>query len=215
MPEIQTIRLSCNGCGASLEISPSMTHFACGYCGSNQIVERKGGTVSLKSVTDAIGKVQVGTDKTAAELALKRLTEELNSLVVQRAQLRESLNEAVRKNEWKRINPGIGCVGMTLFVGFVASIAFIFSMVIRNLIATLLPEVMTVLIGLLGLSLSILAAILYIRAKDRRLREQAVIVLDAELRDIKLDLGAKISGVNSRIAQVNDKIEKSRAIADS
>jgi len=48
-----------------------MTEFACGYCGSNLIVERKGGTVSLKSVTDAIGKVQIGTDKTAAELALK------------------------------------------------------------------------------------------------------------------------------------------------
>ena len=37
------------------------------------LVQRRGGTVSLKAVTDAISKVQTGTDKTAAELALTRL----------------------------------------------------------------------------------------------------------------------------------------------
>ena len=57
-----------------------METFACGYCGASQIVERHGGTVSLKLVNDAIQKVQQGTDKTAAELAIKRLTKDLNDV---------------------------------------------------------------------------------------------------------------------------------------
>jgi predicted RNA-binding Zn-ribbon protein involved in translation (DUF1610 family) len=62
---VRVISLKCSGCGASLEVSADMEHFACGYCGIEQFVERKGGTVSLKPVTDAIIRVQVGTDKTA------------------------------------------------------------------------------------------------------------------------------------------------------
>jgi hypothetical protein len=61
-----------------------MTKFACGYCGAEQIVERRGGTVALKPIADAIARVQVGTDKTAAELALKRLPQELKALIWQR-----------------------------------------------------------------------------------------------------------------------------------
>src|SRR5215210_5749739 len=74
---LNILNLKCVNCGAGLEISPDMSRFACGYCGAEQLVERKGGTVFLKSVTDAISKVQVGTDKTAAELAIKRLEGEL------------------------------------------------------------------------------------------------------------------------------------------
>ena len=57
-----------------------MDVFACGYCGNQQMVERKGGTVALKRVVDAIQRVQTGTDKTAAELALRRLGEELDAV---------------------------------------------------------------------------------------------------------------------------------------
>jgi hypothetical protein len=75
--EIRVIPLKCANCGARLEVSPDMTQFACGYCGIENIVERRGGTVSLKLVSDAIAKVQIGTDKTAAELAIRRLQEDL------------------------------------------------------------------------------------------------------------------------------------------
>jgi hypothetical protein len=46
---------------------------------SAQIVERRGGTVALRLVVDAVARVQVGTDRTAAELALVRLEKELAS----------------------------------------------------------------------------------------------------------------------------------------
>lgn len=54
-----------------------MSRFACGHCGTEVIAERRGGAVMLKSVAEAIRKVQVGTDKTAAELSIVRLTQEL------------------------------------------------------------------------------------------------------------------------------------------
>lgn len=80
---MKTLTLNCTNCGASLQVSQDMERFACGYCGTQQIVERRGGTVALKPLTDAIRLVQTGTDKTAAELALKRMGEEL--VTVQRS----------------------------------------------------------------------------------------------------------------------------------
>ncbi len=74
---LAAIPLKCANCGANLEVTAEMSSFACGYCGASQVVERRGGTVSLRLVADAIGKVQLGTDKTAAELALKRLAGDL------------------------------------------------------------------------------------------------------------------------------------------
>ena len=74
------IPMKCTSCGGSLEISSEMEHFSCGYCGTAMLVERKGGTIALKMVTDGLKAVQAGTDKTAAELALKRLESELFAL---------------------------------------------------------------------------------------------------------------------------------------
>jgi hypothetical protein len=57
-----------------------MDRFACGYCGTEMIVHRRGGTVALKAVTEAIERVRVGTDKTAAELAIARCEKELQAV---------------------------------------------------------------------------------------------------------------------------------------
>lgn len=76
----KVLSLRCSNCGASLKISAEQEYFACGYCGTEQIVERSGGTVYLKPIIDAIRKVQVGTDKTASEMALKRLEVELSNI---------------------------------------------------------------------------------------------------------------------------------------
>ncbi len=76
---LKVVNLKCASCGGALEIHPDMDQFACGYCGSEQLVERRGGTISLKRVIDAVTRVQTGTDKTAAELALVRLERELGT----------------------------------------------------------------------------------------------------------------------------------------
>jgi ribosomal protein S27E len=59
------INLNCANCGAKLEVYDDMERFACGYCGTELIAQRRGGTVALRAVTEAIKKVQIGTDKTA------------------------------------------------------------------------------------------------------------------------------------------------------
>ena len=77
---LQAVTLKCPSCGSYLNVSHDIERFACGHCGTEQVVLRRGGTVSLKPVEGAISKVQVGTDKGAAKLALVRLRGELCEL---------------------------------------------------------------------------------------------------------------------------------------
>ena len=71
------VTLSCPSCGAKLEIGKDTDRFACEHCGQEHIVKRGGGVVSLSPVLDAIGKIEVGVDKTAAELAIVRLRKDI------------------------------------------------------------------------------------------------------------------------------------------
>lgn len=75
---VKFVPLSCQNCGGKLEVYEDMTRFACAHCGSEMIAEHRGSTVILKSVQDAIQKVQAGTDKTAAEVAIVRLRQEIS-----------------------------------------------------------------------------------------------------------------------------------------
>lgn len=84
---LRTITLKCPSCGANLDITPDMTSFACGYCGTQQMVQRRGGSVSLKLIGEAIARVQLGTDRTTSELAIRRIREELASVEAQRSRL--------------------------------------------------------------------------------------------------------------------------------
>lgn len=100
------IPLTCKSCGAKLDVYDDMDRFACGFCGVEMLVERRGGTVALRGVERAIERVQIGTDKTAAELALSRLKGEL-------AAKERDVNRI--KNEI--VGPGCsqaGCLGLTL-----------------------------------------------------------------------------------------------------
>lgn len=98
------LKLGCVNCGAPLEISGDMDVFACGYCGTQQKVQRRGGTVSLRRMEAAIHAIQRGTDRTAAELAMPRLTSELEKLVEARAFVLSSAQaeyERARRGRWK------------------------------------------------------------------------------------------------------------------
>lgn len=75
------IALKCPSCSAKLEVENDMERFACGYCGMELMAHRRGGTISLKAISDALSKVQTGTDKTAAELAIQRFEGDKTKLV--------------------------------------------------------------------------------------------------------------------------------------
>ncbi len=70
-------QLNCKNCGAKLEVRDDTEIFSCGYCGSQQQVDRTGGIVQLRKIESAINAIRSGTDKTAAELAIVRLEKEL------------------------------------------------------------------------------------------------------------------------------------------
>lgn len=70
------ISLTCPKCGGKLEVTPDIDRFACGHCGTEHIVQRQGGTVSLAPVVQQLERIGAGTDRAAAELALPRLLNE-------------------------------------------------------------------------------------------------------------------------------------------
>jgi predicted RNA-binding Zn-ribbon protein involved in translation (DUF1610 family) len=117
--QTRMIPLRCVSCGGKLEITPDMSRFACGYCGAEQFVERRGGTVALKAVTEAISRVQVGTDKTAAELALRRLQEEKEELKREwRKRLSQAEEERKSNNTVGGVIAGTFCL-LALLIGSV------------------------------------------------------------------------------------------------
>ena len=77
---IEFVALTCPSCGGKLEIAKDIEQFACGYCNAEYIVRRDGSIVSLSPLAENLRKIQSGTDKTASELAIKRLQKEIYNL---------------------------------------------------------------------------------------------------------------------------------------
>ena len=71
------VTLSCPTCGGKLEITNNINQFACAHCGNEHVVIRTGGLIALEPIEMDIKKIQVSTDLTASELAIKRLTDEI------------------------------------------------------------------------------------------------------------------------------------------
>lgn len=68
------ITLSCPSCGGKLQITSDIERFACTYCGTEQVVKRSGGVVSLAPVMEGLQKVQASSDRVGSELAIQRLS---------------------------------------------------------------------------------------------------------------------------------------------
>jgi hypothetical protein len=178
-----------------------MEQFACGYCGIAQRVERIGGTVALKPVTDAIAKVQLGTDKTAAELALHRLPHEINALTWQRSQ-----SEAYWQQELTRVRGtgldklllvGLACIVVT--VGLLAAIA-----------SQISPA--SALVGLLlGFVLCAVASVMVMISLHRKISATR----DETIRRILAARVDQIGRLDEQIRVLSEKLERNRAIANS
>lgn len=72
------ITLTCPSCGGKLEITEDVQQFACAHCGIEHQVNRSTSIVSISPIVEGIKSVQIGVDKTASELAIKRLKEEID-----------------------------------------------------------------------------------------------------------------------------------------
>lgn len=99
------LKLSCKSCGAKLELTDDIDRFACAHCGSEWLVNRSGGIVSLKAVEESIKKIEASSDKTAEhteilanEVRTKKIREKIAKLEFER-QLIE-LNPKMKNPEY-------------------------------------------------------------------------------------------------------------------
>ena len=116
---MQPIALKCPSCGGNLQITPDMETFACGYCGTQQIVRREGGTVSLKIIGEAIAGVKASTDRIAAELEIRRLRDDAEQIDREVQKLDKQIGEA--KTAQKKPSQGVAC-GSLLLIGIPAAL---------------------------------------------------------------------------------------------
>jgi ribosomal protein S27AE len=92
MSDVQVYALKCPNCGAKLNVAKSLDVFACSYCGASIKLAQSGGVVALELLAGQLAGVRRGTDKTAAELALRRLKEKGAELDRESAALRQREN---------------------------------------------------------------------------------------------------------------------------
>jgi predicted RNA-binding Zn-ribbon protein involved in translation (DUF1610 family) len=90
------ITLTCPTCGGKLDISPGLDRFACAHCGNEHLVKRSEGVIALQPLTESLGGLRRATDRTASEMALRRLAEELADLKEARAQAERRMEECLQ-----------------------------------------------------------------------------------------------------------------------
>ncbi len=81
------VKLSCKSCGAKLELTEDIDRFTCVHCGSEWLVNRSGGIISLKALEENLEQVERHTEATskhteiiADEIRIKRIREMLPEL---------------------------------------------------------------------------------------------------------------------------------------
>jgi hypothetical protein len=74
------ITLTCPSCGGKLKVTDQIHLLACRNCGNEHMVHRDDGSIYLAPLTQDVRHIRVGVDKTAAELAVARLTKEIDAL---------------------------------------------------------------------------------------------------------------------------------------
>ena len=88
------ITLNCASCGGILEIYDDMERFACGYCGMEILVQRRGGSAVLKAVS-AVSTGDLHHANNSADLV--RLREEFQNLSKRREVM---LHDKIERQKW-------------------------------------------------------------------------------------------------------------------
>lgn len=162
----EPITLSCPNCGGKLVVTEETDRFVCSYCGNEHIVKRGEGVISLQPVVSGLMKVdyrvanvQQGVDKTASELAIRRLQEEISLLRKDRSK---------KRSAWTGDRARLGCVAF-----FVSCFpAFVFGFV--SLFSKILPFPGSTTIGIISFSipLLVLGYVFYFINLDKKIIEK-------------------------------------------
>lgn len=214
MGDSKLLNLSCPNCAGNLSVGPSQDLLACGFCGANVQVERSGGTVSLTKITDAMARLQRGTDKTAAELALPRLKEELRVAEGRLSAFRNhkdglagSYEARIRLAGKRNSSEGIVIVGFAVIAFAVTYVAVGVPYMLLHAGYDPIPKVYLAIMGLAGVVVAVLLAIKSVRVRSAS-RRSRVLALEAE-RDMAVtrqtgsgaDLDAQVAKPRARLAE--------------
>jgi len=226
------IALKCPNCGGRLEVSKDMSNFACGYCGSSIVTSRRGGTVTL-SLEEATFAIQKNTDRTAAELALRRLPAELE---IKERELEEKASTLQVRGYHLRDAGNIGGFGLKPIYGasaiFVRTLAGFFGllMVVGVAVATLnsdhelLPVPWRIILGCILLMPFPVGFVIgrSVNRKNRALNAQTMV---EKAEAVRLNIiqvqkaydaaKAEHDEAVSQVASLKDRIAKHKAVADS
>jgi hypothetical protein len=135
MPDFLT--LTCPTCGAKLKLADNINLLVCASCGNEHMVHRGGGAIYLAPIAQDVRQIRVGTDKTAAELAVVRLTKEIAILNDEiRATRERSYTDKVRSSPlegWLAFGMLAAC-GVAIYGGLLDNIWVAAAMAIAILV---------------------------------------------------------------------------------
>ena len=127
---VEIVKLQCPSCAGKLEVAAGIDQFACAYCGIEVLVRRSGGTISLSPVVDGLKRVERGVDRTASELAMRRLEGELASL---RAHMVARLDAKMYSTFLFSVGCFVGAVGV--FLLFINAVVGMIPIIVGGILA--------------------------------------------------------------------------------
>jgi DNA-directed RNA polymerase subunit RPC12/RpoP/cell division protein FtsL len=188
-------KLTCKSCGGKLELTDDIDQFSCGYCGTEWLVNRRGGIVSLKPIEEKLQKIEEHTKATskhtekimehsqetsvsssilANEIKLKRLQEKILSL--------EGEKEKLEK-EIKKAKPN----GVSYFVTLIVSM-FVCSYIsggIKNIIKDISPETESAITCLTFIVILALAVICMSKSGKCPQKKQEILYINDQIKQLK------------------------------
>ena len=130
------ITLACPSCGGKLQITNDIERFACAHCGTEMLVRRGEGIISLKPVIDEVKGVRRAADHTAAELAMARIQKEIEFL---NNQLR------LRNTRGEYIFLFVGIFGILFSLSFVKDYGALCNGVAIGFVISVISNIFTIL----------------------------------------------------------------------
>lgn len=209
------VKLSCRACGAPLEIAEDIDQFACSHCGSQWIVERQGGIVSLKAVEQSLRNIEVHTSSSASNTEILALEAQLRNIRKRIKDLigeKKGLDTAIlySGDSWPNFGCFVGCcIPLILFL-----VSQILRLIFEGFIRVDFPEVSDDAIAGCVLFIWFLGAVLayqyYFKDKieDEKSREA---VFEENRKARQMEIENELQQLRQRERELEEKIITQRS----
>lgn len=200
MTEIRFVSLTCPNCGGSMQVGSDTAagRLNCPYCGKACLVERGGDTISLRPLAEELKGTREASERVAAELAVRRLNEEIPVL-------------QARVTAWDQAHPEPARGNMDMLALLVAVVGVLILLVgLISLVASPDNAGPLEVIGLVGLSLILVGIGLYVvlRRREGAAVRQRVSEWEKQAKDERAPLA-------KQVADAERELQRNRAIMET